>query len=49
MTFDQLMAKTLEVFPDAVLSQDDWGNIIIEPGYTERIGETELMEYEPES
>jgi hypothetical protein len=48
MTFPELMRKTLEVFPRAVLSESMDGSIIIEPGYFERVGTNVLGEYFPE-
>ena len=47
MTFDQLREKTLAVFPNALLTEDGDGNIVIEPGYYEVPGKTELGEYNP--
>jgi len=49
MTFDELMKKTLEVFPNALLMQDEHGSILIEPGFKETSFHSEpLIEYNPE-
>lgn len=47
MTFEEFMQKTLDVFPDALVHEDTDGNIIIEPGFYEVPGQTELGTYKP--
>lgn len=49
MTFAELMAATLAVFPNAIVSEDSDGNITIEPGFYEIPGTGgELGTYVPE-
>jgi hypothetical protein len=47
MTFEEFMQKALDVFPDALVHEDTDGNIILEPGFYEIPGQTELGSYKP--